>query len=131
MPSAVVEIRTTYPPEIETQMLELVHQAIVRAFKVNPLHRNVTLVAHQPHRFLGRLDCPDSDKLTNVTIYLLPGRSLTAKRHLYQLLIRGLWKFGIPAPCILIRLHELPPENFGVRGGQPICDIDLGYPLNV
>jgi len=32
---------------------------------------------------------------------------------------------------VLIRLVELPAENFGVRGGVPLADVDLGYPLDV
>jgi len=38
---------------------------------------------------------------------------------------------GIPPNCVLIRLHELPAENFGVRGGQALCDVELGYPVDV
>jgi hypothetical protein len=131
MPSAVIEIRTAYTPEVEVQILEAVHSAIVQAFKVSPVHRNVTLVVHEPHRFLGRTDCPAPERLTNISIFVLPGRSLQAKRKLYTLLIDSLEALGIPGACILIRLHELPPENIGVRGGQPVCDVELGYPVNV
>ena len=131
MPSAVVEVRTTYTPEVEVQILEAVHASIVEAFKVSPVHRNVTLVVHEPHRFLGRTDCPTPERLTNVSIYVLPGRSLEAKRRLYKHLIGSLEELGIPGQCVLVRLHELPPENFGVRGGQPVCDIELGYPVKV
>ena len=131
MPSAVVEVRTTYTPEVEVQILEAVHASIVEAFRVSPVHRNVTLVVHEPHRFLGRTDCPTPERLTNVSIYVLPGRSLEAKRRLYKLLIGSLEELGIPGQCVLVRLHELPPENFGVRGGQPVCDIELGYPVKV
>jgi hypothetical protein len=131
MPSAVIEIRTAYTPEVEVQILEAVHSAIVQAFKVSPVHRNVTLVVHEPHRFLGRTDCPAPERLTNISIFVLPGRSLQAKRKLYTLLIDSLEALGILGACILIRLHELPPENIGVRGGQPVCDVELGYPVNV
>lgn len=131
MPSAVVEIRTHYPAEVETKILEAVHASIVDAFKVSPVNRNVTLVVHEPHRFLGRTDCETPERLTNVSIYVLPGRSLQAKRELYRLLTARLQALGIPGACVLIRLHELPPENFGVRGGQPVCDVELGYSVNV
>lgn len=131
MPSAVVEIRTHYPAEVETKILEAVHASIVDAFKVSPVNRNVTLVVHEPHRFLGRTDCETPERLTNVSIYVLPGRSLQAKRELYRLLTTRLQALGIPGACVLIRLHELPPENFGVRGGQPVCDVELGYSVNV
>ena len=131
MPSAIVEVRRPYDADEETRILLCVHEAIVQAFQVSPVHRNVTLIVHQPHRFLGRTDCPDPERLTNISIFVLPGRSLQAKRALYRLLVEGLQVFGIPPACVLIRLHELAPENFGVRGGQALCDVELGYPVDV
>jgi Tautomerase enzyme len=131
MPSAVIEVRRQYAPEQETALMESVHAAIVHAFQVSPVHRNVTMVVHAAHRFLGRTDCPDPERLTNISIYALPGRSVQAKRQLYQGLVDRLHGFGIPPACVLIRLFELPAENFGVRGGQALCDVDLGYPVDV
>ena len=131
MPSAIVEVRRSYSQEQETYLLESVHDAIVEAFKVSPVHRNVTLVVHEPHRFLGRTDCATPQWLTNVSIFALPGRSLDAKRRLYRLITDKFAGAGIPPSCVLIRLHELPAENFGVRGGQALCDVELGYPLDV
>lgn len=132
MPSAVVEVRRPYSPEQEQRLLQGVHDAIVQAFQVSPVHRNVTLVVHPPQRFLGRTDCPEPDALTNITLYVLPGRSVDAKRRLYQLLVQHLQAtLGVPPACVLIRLVELPPENLGVRGGQALCDVVLGYPVNV
>jgi phenylpyruvate tautomerase PptA (4-oxalocrotonate tautomerase family) len=131
MPSAVVEIRRSYSPEDETYLLESVHDAIVRAFKVAPAHRNVTLIIHQAHRFLGRPDGPSPERLTNVSIFLLPGRSVEAKRNLYRFITEAFSVVGIPPECVLIRVFELPAENFGVRGGQALCDVVLGYPVGV
>ena len=108
-----------------------VHESIVEAFKISPVHRNVTLVVHAPHRLLGRTDCPAPDRVTNISIFALPGRSISAKRYLYRLLVERLEDFGIPRHCVLVRLHELKAQNFGVRGGQALCDVELGYPTNV
>jgi hypothetical protein len=131
MPSAVIEVRREYGASDEVAMMELVHDAIVRAFRIAPENRNVTFVSHKPHRFLGRAGCPDPDALTNVTLYALPGRSTAAKRELYRLIVEGLERFGVPRACVLIRLVELPGDNFGVRGGVPLSDVDLGYPVAV
>jgi phenylpyruvate tautomerase PptA (4-oxalocrotonate tautomerase family) len=38
---------------------------------------------------------------------------------------------GIPADHILILLRESPLENWGIRGGQAACDVDLGFQVNV
>lgn len=131
MPSATIEVRRNYTQDEEIGLLELVHGAIVDAFKVAPAHRNVTLVVHAAHRFIGRPDCVAPDRLTNISIYLLPGRSLDAKRRLYRLLVDRLEAFGIPRECVLIRLHEMAAENIGVRGGQAVCDVELGYSVHI
>jgi hypothetical protein len=132
MPSAILDVRRAYAPAEETRLMQCVHDCIVEALRVSPVHRNVTLVVHEPHRFLGRTDCPDPERLTNVSIFLLPGRSVEAKRRLYRLLVERLQQgFRIPPECVLVRLHELPAENFGVRGGQALCDVELGYAVNV
>lgn len=131
MPSARIEIRHAYTPQQESALMQAVHDAIVEAFRVSPVHRNVTLVVHEPHRFVGRTDCPDPDRLTNIDLFVLPGRSLEAKRRLYRGLVLRLQDFGIPPECVLMRLHELPAQNFGVRGGQALCDVELGYPVEV
>jgi Tautomerase enzyme len=131
MPSATIEVRRQYTPEDESRLMAIVHAAIVDAFKVSPVHRNVTLTVHAPHRFIGRTDCPDPERLTNISLFVLPGRSLAAKRRLYRLLVDGLQTVGIPPACVLVRLHELPAENFAVRGGLPVCDVELGYPVDI
>src|SRR5689334_4813288 len=115
MPSAVVEIRRSYSPDEETYLLESVHDAIVRAFKVDPANRNVTLTVHQAHRFLGHPDCENPERLTNVSIFLRPGRSVEAKRNLYRFLTQAFSVVGIPPNCVLVRVFEMPAENFGVR----------------
>lgn len=131
MPSATIEVRRIYTQDEEVRLLQIVHGAIVEAFKVAPAHRNVTLFVHAPHRFVGRADCPDPDRLTNISIFVLPGRSIAAKRRLYRCLVDGLESCGIPRECVLIRLHELAPENIAVRGGQAVCDVELGYSVAV
>ena len=131
MPSVTVDVCYPYSHEQEVALMEAVHAAIVEAFKVSPVHRNVSLVLHEAHRLMGRTDCPNPERVTNISIFLLPGRSLAAKRHLYASLVGRLESFGIPAVCVLVRLHELSAENFAVRGGQALCDVELGYPVAV
>jgi hypothetical protein len=38
---------------------------------------------------------------------------------------------GIPASEVKVLLREIPRENFGVRGGVPASEIDLGFEVNV
>ncbi|MDE2367717.1 MAG: tautomerase family protein [Burkholderiales bacterium] len=131
MPSITIEVRRRYDHATEVALMEAVQAVLVEAFRISPVHRNVALVVHEPHRFIGRTDCPAPEYLTNISIFLLPGRSTAAKRRLYDGLAERLEAFGIPRQCLLVKIHELPAENFGVRGGQALCDVELGYPVDV
>lgn len=131
MPSIRIDVRRAYTPQQETALMDAAHAALVEAFAIDPANRNITLYVHAPHRFVGRPDCAQPEWLTNISIYLLPGRSAAAKRRLYQGLVARLAVLGIPGECLLVRLHEMPGENIAVRGGQAVCDLDLGYPVDV
>lgn len=71
------------------------------------------------------------ERFTRIEIVMFKGRSLPAKRALYQSIVRSLEPFGIPKEDVKIVLVEVPPENVGLRGGKAACDVDLGYQINV
>jgi hypothetical protein len=85
MPSATIEVRRQSAPEDELRLMVVVPTAIVETFKVSPVHHNVSLTVRAPHRFIGRTDCPDPERLTNIGLFVLLGRSLATKRRLYRL----------------------------------------------
>jgi phenylpyruvate tautomerase PptA (4-oxalocrotonate tautomerase family) len=131
VPSILIETRRPYTPEQETELLELVHAAMREAFKIPEWDRNMRLVAHQPHRF----PCPPGrsqpDRYTHISIDAFAGRSLDAKRDLYRAIVANLESFGIPKDHVKILLREIPRENWGIRGGQAACDVELGFSLAV
>jgi phenylpyruvate tautomerase PptA (4-oxalocrotonate tautomerase family) len=59
------------------------------------------------------------------------GRSVEAKRRLYQEIVDRLEPLGIPRDHVSITLRESPPENWGIQGGQAACDVDLGFNVKV
>ncbi len=131
MPSIVVDVRKTYTEAEGAAILQAVHAALVDAFKILPSRRNLILNCHAPQRFIGAPECEEPERLTNISLFVLRGRSVHAKRQLYKNIVDNLAPLGIPANCILIKLHEMDPENVGVRGGQAVCDVDLGYSIDV
>ena len=111
--------------------MEAVHAALREAFRIVPGDRNVRLVVHEPHRFA----CPPArekpDLYTHVSIDAFAGRSLDAKRALYRTIVEHLGALGIPRDHVKILLREIPRENWGVRGGQAACDVELGFKVEV
>lgn len=131
MPSVLIEVRREYSVETEEALMEAVHSALRAAFKIKPEDRNVRLLVHKPHRFACPPDRERPEFYTHVSIDCFAGRSIDAKRHLYKTIVENLKPFGIPGNHIKILLREISADNWGIRGGQAACDVDLGFEVNV
>jgi phenylpyruvate tautomerase PptA (4-oxalocrotonate tautomerase family) len=46
-------------------------------------------------------------------------------------IVERLGRVGIDASDITIVLHDIPLEDWGIRGGQAACDVDLGFKVDV
>lgn len=131
MPSVLIEVRRPYNPAQEVAIMNAVHSALVEAFKIKPEDKHVRLIAHDPHRFMYPPDRDKPDRYTHISIDAFAGRSVEAKRKLYQAIVTNLEALDIPKNNVKIMLREIPKENWGIRGGQAACDVDLGYKLDV
>jgi phenylpyruvate tautomerase PptA (4-oxalocrotonate tautomerase family) len=131
MPSTIIEVRTRHTQEREVALIDAVHRALVRAFKIPEDDKNVRLVVHEPHRFACPPDRARPELYTIVTVSAFAGRSVDAKRLLYREIVGSLSLLGIPSDHVLILLQELTRENWGVRGGQAACDVDMGFEIEV
>lgn len=131
MPAVQIEVRQHYDLEIELALMDAVHSALVEAFKIPQHDRNIRLFVHEPHSFLCPTDKSQPEYFTLISIDCFAGRSLDAKRNLYQAIVRNLSALRIPADHINILLREIPTENWGIQGGQAACDVDLGFTVQV
>ena len=131
MPSILIETRYEHPEQMEVNMMEAVHAAVRHSFKILPHDRNVRLIAHKPHRF----ECPPGknrpELYTHISIDCFAGRSIAAKRDLYRGIVNNLEVLGIPKDHVKILLREITAENWGIRGGQAACDVELGFKVDV
>jgi hypothetical protein len=109
--------------------LEAVQAALVEALKIPQNDRDIVLEVLDASR---RIISPKrSDYFTRVEIVLFSGRSLEAKRTLYAALVRNLSALGVPAEQVKTVLIEVPTETWGLRGGVPASEIDLGFEIRV
>ncbi|HQR03233.1 MAG: tautomerase family protein [Proteobacteria bacterium] len=131
MPSVLIEVRSHYTQEQEIALMEAVHMALREAFKIMPGDKNVRLVVHEPHRFAYPPAIKNPDFYTHISIDAFAGRSLDAKRNLYKAIVANLESLGIPKDHVKILLREIPKENWGIRGGQAGCDVELGFTVEV
>lgn len=125
MPSVLIEVRQQYSSDAESQIMMATRSAICNVFKVPPADCNIRLIAHQPHRFECPSDCDKPAYYTHIGIDCFPGRTLETKRRLYRAIVTDLEPFGIPADHVKILVREVGRENWGIRGGQAACDVEL------
>lgn len=131
MPNVLIEVRRQYTEEQEVALMEAVHAALQEGFKIAPGDKVIRLVAHPLHRFACPPTCRAPDRYTLISIDAFSGRSQNAKRQLYRAIVDNLEPLGIPKDHVKVVLREIPGENWGVRGGQAACDVDLGFTVEV
>jgi phenylpyruvate tautomerase PptA (4-oxalocrotonate tautomerase family) len=131
MPSVLIEVRRRYTQDQETAILEAVHAALIEAFQIPAHDRDLRLVVHEAHRYACPPNLRQPEYFTLVSIDAFAGRSLDAKRRLYRAIVNNLAPCGIPRDHVKILLREIAKENWGVRGGQAACDVELGFKVEV
>jgi phenylpyruvate tautomerase PptA (4-oxalocrotonate tautomerase family) len=129
MPEVRIEIREGRSASEKKVLLEAVHSALVEALRIPEQDRIQRLYELPADHF--EIPPDKTDLFTLVEITMFPGRSLEAKRRLYQAIVRNLEKLGIGPNDIFLVLYEPAMENWGIRGGQPASEVDLGFEVNV
>jgi phenylpyruvate tautomerase PptA (4-oxalocrotonate tautomerase family) len=128
MPIAKIEVCRPRTPKEVSFLIEAVYQAQLEALKVPEGDKQIRYIEHKPEH------CPvppgKTDNYTFVEFLLFAGRSLDAKRKLYQGIVRRFGELGIQPNDIIIVLQKPPLENWGIRG-QPASEVNLGFNLNV
>lgn len=131
MPTVLIEVRRHYSQAEEIAIIDAVHGALVTAFAIPAKDKNVRLVVHDPHRFAVPAQLAQPEYRTLVSIDCFSGRSLEAKRMLYAGIVENLAALSIPGDHVMITLHEVDRDNWGIRGGQAASDVDLGFNVQV
>ncbi|MBM4327129.1 MAG: tautomerase family protein [Deltaproteobacteria bacterium] len=129
MPLARIELIEGWSRAEKNLIMEAVDSAMVEALKIPNRNRVIRLFEHNREDFQTRPE--GSDKCALVEITLFPGRSLEAKRKLYQLIVEKLEVLGAPRVEVKVVLYEPPMENWGIRGGFPASEVDLGFEVAV
>ena len=129
MPLAKIEVRKHWSEEQAQQIIEAVYLAQREALKVPEDDRQIRNTEYRPEHFHGPPG--KTENYTVVEISIFAGRSLDAKRNLYQAIVKNLGTVGIEPADIFIVLHEIPLDNWGLRGGVPASEIDLGFKVDV
>lgn len=130
MPLVKVEILKGKTQEYKKAILDGIHSALVEAFKIPDDDRIQRLYELDADCF--EISSNKTDQMTLIELTVFKGRSLEAKKNLYSAIVRNLAQSpGIDGKDIFIVIHEPPLENWGVRGGLPASEVDLGFSIKV
>lgn len=129
MPLVRIEVRRNRTASEKGAVCEAVHSAMREALLIPEHDRQIRYIEHVPEDF--QVPPGKTENYTLVELTLFQGRSMDAKKNLYQAVVRNLGSLGIAPEDVFIVLIESPPENWGVRGGLPASEVDLGFKIEV
>jgi phenylpyruvate tautomerase PptA (4-oxalocrotonate tautomerase family) len=129
MPVVEIHIRIGRSAEEKKAQLNAVHGSLVEALKIPENDRIQRIREYAAEDF--EIPQGKTENFTLIKITMFPGRSVDAKRNLYQVLIKHLRQLGIDPMDVFIILHVPPMENWGIRGGIPANEVDLGFKVDV
>lgn len=108
MPSVTIEVRREYTVEQEIAIIEAVQSALVTHFKIPEKDKHIRFFSHLPHRFACPPHQDQPEFYTQIIIDAFAGRSVEAKRNLYQGIVDNLKLLGIPPTYVTIVLRDIP-----------------------
>jgi phenylpyruvate tautomerase PptA (4-oxalocrotonate tautomerase family) len=128
---ARIEILEGRTADEQRKLIDAVAAALSEALRAPAADPSVRLLEYPPARF--SIPYPDrhSDLFTLVEVTMFAGRSMDTKRRLYQALVDGLTALDVPRNDILIVLHESPMHDWGVNGGVPASEVDVGFKVDI
>ena len=129
MPLVTITMMEGKTRGFKKSILDAVHDSLVVAFKIPDHDRNQRIIEIQPEN----LEYPPgkTENFIIIEMTVFPGRSLQAKKALYREIVSRLQRLEIQCDDILIVLNEPPLENWGVQGGYPASEVEIGFEIKV
>lgn len=130
MPFVKVTMLEGKSMEYRKAILDGIHSSLVDVFGIPDHDRNQVL--HELDRSCFEYSPQKSDKAIFIEIVAFKGRSYEAKKRLYAAIVNNLGRApGIAGDDILIIITEPPLGNWGIRGGIPASEADIGFRIDV
>lgn len=129
MPVAKIHVRKSRSADEKEALMAAVRLALTDALGTPERACQFLYVAYSPEDFA--IAPERTDNFTLIEITLFAGRSPEAKKKLYREIVQNLGALGIEPLDVFVILLDVPLENWGIRGGVPASEVDLGYKVNV
>jgi phenylpyruvate tautomerase PptA (4-oxalocrotonate tautomerase family) len=129
MPLVNISVRQGNSIEFKNSVHRAIHSALVSAFKIPDSDYNQKITEYDKNNW--KIPPGKPDTFVMIEIFVFPGRKKETKKKLYEEIVKNLENVGINRVDTLILLIEQPLENWGLRGGIPADEVDLGFDTNV
>lgn len=113
----------------EMELIKAVQSALVSAFRIPEGDRDIVLDLYEEGRRI--VSTGRSERYTRIEIVGIAARSIDAKRELFKAIADNLEGIGVPRHETRIFLIEPPAESWGIKGGVPASEADLGFKVDV
>jgi phenylpyruvate tautomerase PptA (4-oxalocrotonate tautomerase family) len=128
---AAIEVLAGLSADERRALVAGVRSALSEALRVPKEDPVVRLIEHEADNFARPFPERHSERFTLVVVTMFRGRSMDTKRRLYEGIVRNLGLSGVPACDISIVIHEPPMDNWGIAGGKPASEVDVGFEVDV
>lgn len=121
-------ITTNFILENESAFIDEFHNTLIRVLKI-PVHDRQIVLDQKTQGFYQPTN--SSGKYILVEIKMFSGRTLETKKKLYKDLFALAHSVGVEGFNMNVILQDIEKENWGIRGGEPASEVDLGFKTNV
>ena len=121
-------ITTNFTIENETSFIDEFHNKMMSVLKI-PEHDRQIVLDQKTKGFYQ--PTTSSGKYIIFEIKMFSGRTLETKKKLYKELFSLANSVGVEGSNVNVILQDIEKVNWGIRGGQPASEVDLGFKTNI
>lgn len=127
MPLIKIEIEKGNNKAFLKSLMKIVMDSVQKILMLPADDRNIRLMDYERDFFSMK---PPYKIIVEISMF--SGRTIETKRLLYQTITEKLNELiGVNKDAIFILINEQPKENWGVRGGKPASEVDLGFKVEI
>lgn len=121
-------ITTNFILENESSFIDEFHNKMMSVLKI-PEHDRQLVLDQKTKGFYQPTN--SSGKYVIFEIKMFSGRTMETKKKLYKELFSLAISVGVDPSSINVILEDIEKHNWGIRGGQPASEVDLGFKTNI
>ena len=121
-------ITTNFILDKESSFIDEFHNKMMSVLKI-PEHDRQIVLDQKTQGFYQPTN--SSGKYILFEIKMFSGRTLETKKNLYKELFALANSVGVEGSNVNVILQDIEKVNWGIRGGLPASEVDLGFKTNI